>query len=1052
MIMNGIYAQEVKLGQKVDQGKVKSNPSSEYKVGQELEGKILQVSEQISIDFSGREARVSRSTIPDAREGEIRKFKITEISNNGIVLKEIGSTTKHEESSGMNKIVFTKTDVDASSVLTTKNKEEEVKENELDEISSKMTAHNLEDIRNEVVSLESYELELLEKALERVKLQRSLKMDHKLEQVEQLKDRVEKARKLAIGFLPEHPAIEKIAESLVKADLPVTQDNISRIANALKLSSVATQLNHSSAAFLIKNELEPSIENIYKAVHSGKTNPIQKQETEFKEIAETVGQIISDADIEDKDSAMKQAKWLFQSNLNITEENIKYKMELDDLPMELSMDMVADQAAYSLAKGHKAETALISLKYKIRMEEARLKLTYDAQVNMLNKGIKVDTEGLELSVDSLRRLEQEFYKTYLGDRAENLTEKLGLIEHAVTSVEDLKQASVHVLGITFEQRHEITFSELHEKAVIRVGKYQQDEYERGEKYQAQEKSNHAERFQYAERSYETLMTAPRKDLGDSIQKAFQNVDSQLELLGLETTKINQRAVRILAYNQIELTKENVTAMKAYDAKVNNIFQNMTPTVITAMVKDGVNPLNYPIDELSDITNLYQERLGDSPEVKYSEYLVDLERNKEITKEQRNAYIGIYRLLHQVKTSDGAAIGAVVKAGQEITLNALLTQVRTSNKGSFDYSINDEQGTTQGKGGYSNSITDSINGYYSELSSYQQSVVSSLLQEIDANAISNVAKKFEDQLYDISLEKLQQELVESETDTKASQTERMLHKISDLSREGSKMVSFLDNYQIPDSIQNIAAVKNMVELNGDFYEKSEKALKDKLVLREYSAKLLDGLNDFDNFDSTYTEMNEEIVTKLKSEVFSEDNQEITFTNMKDLNALCDIYSLNQKLQKKEFYHIPFEINDSLVNVNLTVIHDQVKGGKIRISMPTQQLGRVTVEASMNQGKIRCLITSDKMSSIPLLKNEAINLDVRMNAIGFSIEQQHYSFEIRDLEQFVYASGSIYKESQRARESKEERMLEQDANTKTNDLYQVTKELLSHLAMIESGINR
>ncbi len=42
-----------------------------------------------------------------------------------------------------------------------------------------------------------------------------------------------------------------------------------------------------------------------------------------------------------------------------------------------------------------------------------------------------------------------------------------------------------------------------------------------------------------------MMTAPRKDMGDSIQKAFRNVDDILEDLGLETNDSNRRAVRIL---------------------------------------------------------------------------------------------------------------------------------------------------------------------------------------------------------------------------------------------------------------------------------------------------------------------------------------------------------------------------------------------------------------------------------------------------------------------------------------------------------------------------
>ena len=86
----------------------------------------------------------------------------------------------------------------------------------------------------------------------------------------------------------------------------------------------------------------------------------------------------------------------------------------------------------------------------------------------------------------------------------------------------------------------------------------------------------ADTFEKANESYETLMTAPRKDMGDSIQKAFRNVDDILTDLGMETNLANQRAVRILAYNQMEITKEAVLQMKAVDEKVQQTFENMKP--------------------------------------------------------------------------------------------------------------------------------------------------------------------------------------------------------------------------------------------------------------------------------------------------------------------------------------------------------------------------------------------------------------------------------------------------------------------------------------------
>ena len=66
------------------------------------------------------------------------------------------------------------------------------------------------------------------------------------------------------------------------------------------------------------------------------------------------------------------------------------------------------------------------------------------------------------------------------------------------------------------------------------------------------------------------MTAPRSDLGDSIRKAFSNVDDILTDMSLEKTSENQRTVRILAYNNMEITPENIEKVKEADRQVSAV--------------------------------------------------------------------------------------------------------------------------------------------------------------------------------------------------------------------------------------------------------------------------------------------------------------------------------------------------------------------------------------------------------------------------------------------------------------------------------------------------
>jgi hypothetical protein len=66
---------------------------------------------------------------------------------------------------------------------------------------------------------------------------------------------------------------------------------------------------------------------------------------------------------------------------------------------------------------------------------------------------------------------------------------------------------------------------------------------------------------------------------------------------------------------------------------------------------------------------------------------------------------------------------------------------------------------------------------------------------------------------------------------------------------------------------------------------------------------------------------------------------------------------------------------------------------------------------------------------------------MKELGYDMTQQHYSYEKRSQEQFIYASGNIYKDA-----LKQQDKPETNTSTKTNtdELYQIAKQLITHLS--------
>lgn len=186
-------------------------------------------------------------------------------------------------------------------------------------------------------------------------------------------------------------------------------------------------------------------------------------------------------------------------------------------------------------------------------------------------------------------------------------------------------------------------------------------------------------FAQANESYETLMTAPRSDMGDSITKAFSNVDDILQDLQLDTSETNRRAVRILAYNNTEITPENIMEVKALDEQMQRAFSNMKPAVTLEMIRRGENPLDMTMEQLNQVAQEIQQENGTQEQERFSKYLWKLEQNHEISEEERSSYIGIYRLIAQVEKGDGAALGFLMNQGSDVTMRNLLRAVRSEKR-------------------------------------------------------------------------------------------------------------------------------------------------------------------------------------------------------------------------------------------------------------------------------------------------------------------------------------------------------------------------------------
>lgn len=503
---------------------------------------------------------------------------------------------------------------------------------------------------------------------------------------------------------------QAVLDSFRAADVPLTRENLSAVSRAWEMNSELQPVTDGTRSYLIDNEMEAEIWNLYLAqssgagrgasaprfyaedVHGYYTQSAGREDSQ--ELQEQIDRIIRQSGREADADSRRNAAWLLDRGLPVTAQNLNRLEALQDLELPLPEKRFGETAAAAVAGGksplhaslaateeglyekanavseyyHSSalwEASVGDITARRQLEEVRLRMTAEVNVKLLKSGFSIDTAPMEELIEALKQAEYELAGQYFPKDSMAM-EKYRNYRQVSNVTDQLPGLPADVLGMFAKGQGDASL-----ETIYNEGKVLQDNYEK------------------AQASYEKLMTMPRNELGDSIEKAFASVDHILKDLGLEMTEENRRAVRILGYNQMEMTMSNVEAVRVADKQVQDVLAKLTPAATLKMIRDGVNPLEKSIEELE---NYFKEL---PPEYKkeaesYSRFLYGLERNNEITPEERESYIGIYRLVRQIEKAEGAAVGALVNSQAELHFSNLLTALQNRKK-KLDIRVPDDLG-------------------------------------------------------------------------------------------------------------------------------------------------------------------------------------------------------------------------------------------------------------------------------------------------------------------------------------------------------------------------
>ena len=768
---------------------------------------------------------------------------------------------------------------------------------------------------------------------------------------------------------------ETIAKELSYADAPVTEENIKQIDEVVDQALTMEEPGEGSKAYMVGQNMEPTIANLYKAEHSSidvnrpnkmtgyASNAYSKQGTDtagirktnistedYQQIEKQIKNRIQSDGLEVTPETLEDGKWLLEKGLPVTGENIKLLQDIKNLEFPLDIKQVIKQAAQAISEGKSPFATNLNKKdegvykeacniyhryqkitfqavdyavnnhlecnlknlesydsrlgYTIpqiqarkNLEEVRLKMTVEANVKLLQSGFQLETASMEDLIKQLEQATKSLNESVWGK--EDTANKAELFTQTQKLVKELPALPISVVGkIPFMEKATIS-------NVVQEGRLLRQQYEQ------------------VKDSYETIMTAPRADLGDNIRKAFRNVDDILQDMDLEINESNRRAIRIMGYNQITITEDNLEKVKEADRQVRNIIENLKPGMTLEMIREGKNPLEMSMEEIQNyITEHENEFVNDT--AKYSEFLYKLEKKKEITEAEREAYIGVYRLFRQIEKSDGAVIGSILNQNVEMNFSNLLSAVRTKKAKHTDVKVDDSVGTVSEVNRKGASISEQIEKGFSEV---QAALVSAKSEKTPEQVMEEVQKLQADQA-------LEKQMVETQ-----------LEEIRDAIKLSGKEKDYLEIYHQPVTLDNLQSCMVLNNKRGSTFKKVVE-LEEELSGRDISEQEESILKEAENFllsmekEEAREDSYNRIITRTK-QILEEtvERKDMGYIDVKELQSVYKQISFAANLAKEENYEIPVQMGEELTSINLKIVHGTGEKGEVRITLETGVLGKV-----------------------------------------------------------------------------------------------------------------
>lgn len=589
-------------------------------------------------------------------------------------------------------------------------------------------------------------------------------------------------------------------------------------------------------------------------------------------------------------------------------------------------------------------------------------------------GSKIDGEGIKeqvreirakLNVETAQKISEKMpiESTELSKIAKALTEGV-----SVQVEEVLKDGAVEVTPENKEQVTRVI------DAVVSIGRQKALAI----KMQSEDSSITVEQIHQAVSAYEEQALQPNSRFGENLACIEGQIETYLEEQKFAVTPSQIDAAKALLLQELPLTQENLESVKPIVVQMNTFLQEMTPTRIVSLIKEGINPYKACIESLLEWVSV--ERL---PELKQSlgEVIYALESKGKIDSTQKQSLLGAYRILEGVERQKFEVVGYLYKNQLPLTMAHLEEAVRYIQKEQcVAVKIDDAFGMIE----TIQYTKQTARMMLQEAKQKQDQIVDyiKILEQIEIPLESERTVKDYTQLSQKIYPFLKKELKTKLENFKGVDTlpDTFREKLEVAKKITPDVIRSLERYQIPITLNNIYWMQKLYE-EPNLYEKFLRA-------QEKGKKAFpESLEDV----KRYMQEEQEVAQGAK-ELAMASGDLIHYKQQKQFEEMVTFQK--QLMEKEGLYQIPFIIEGERKMVQLYIKENSHKNSraseciKVAVSYDTRHLGQVNAYLEIGHDQIKYEVYGQNQQITEQLRKEDGVLKRLLEQIGYVLLDGKY----------------------------------------------------------------